>query len=237
MNAKQALSKRERLTREVQAAQDAARKAGARLNEIRDAERTIERRRTSALREQARTGKDAGVEALDAEQADLKREHDRQQAAANAARDAHQDAQREFEQLHRDEFEAFAEHAESLTVEAMEKLAALQAPYADAYAAWIAARREWNGLARFNDLDPCEHPPLAEPSSVFTATPPRPPQVERVGGPGPVTEVPNEAEGITRTWEHEDGRTQSTVVGDSLDGVLADDPSWRVVESVTGAEA
>ena len=233
MNAKQALSERERLAGEVSAAQGAAREATARIAEIRDAERTIERRRTAALREQARTGKDAAVESLDAEQADLKREHDRETAASRAAREAQQEAQREFEQLHRDEFEAFAEHAESLTVEAMERLAALRQPYADAYSAWVAARREWNALARFNELDPCEHPPLAEPSSVFSARPPRPPQVERPGGPGPVDTTPAEPEaGTPRTWEHGDGRTLSTRVGDGTDRVLADDPDWRVVEEV-----
>ena len=125
---------------------------------------------------------------LDSEVADLNREQEREAAAGRAAMEGQREAQRELEQLHRDEFEALAEHAESLTVEAMEKMAALQGPYGDAYAAWATARREWNKLACFNKLDPCVHSPLPEPSSLFTAQPPRPPQIERPGGPGPVAD-------------------------------------------------
>ena len=129
------------------------------------------------------------------------------------------------------EFEAFAENAERLTGKAMEKLAALQEPYIAAYEAWLAARREWNVLARYNELEPVPHSPLPRPGEIFTAQPPRPPQIEHPDGPGPVSEEPAQPDaGTPRTYEHEDGRTQGVQVGDPLDSVFAEDPNWRVVE-------
>ena len=153
MNTKQALAERERLAGEIRAAKQAATLATTRIAEINQAAKVLEQQRTlSAARASAdRQGRCRGEAGLGGG-GPQSRAGSRSRCWSRCRRKDSEEAQREFEQLHRDQFEAFAEHAESLTAEAMEKMAALQDPYGEAYSAWAAARREWNDLARLQRI-------------------------------------------------------------------------------------
>lgn len=227
MTTKQALAKRERLSEEAQRARRAREEAAARLQEIEHQMKALSNRRDEELREQIRTEKSAGLDKIDAELAELEEQSGQQRKLIAAAREAGQDAQREFDALHRDQFAAFAAYAESLTDKVMDLRAAIREPYMELYRAEREARREWNRLAQYNDLESCPHMPLPEPGEVFAAPPPRSPSVS--GGRGPVEEQERPQSGRERTYEHRDGRQLTARVGDPMDGVLAAEPEWEVV--------
>lgn len=229
MKTKAALAKREQLREEAGRARAAALTATTRIREIEARTKELERNRVAALKGAVRTGRAPDVEEIDSERAELDREAQQLRKEAAAAREAQREADREFERLHREEFEALSEHAESLTVEAMERLAGIEDGYRGAYAAWQAARSEWNALAHYNGLEPCLHGPLPEPGHVFAAAPPRPPEVHVENGPGPVDPESQPEAGSERTWESRDGRTITARVGDTRDRTLDADPEWEVV--------
>lgn len=235
MTKQQALKERDRLRGEANRATAAADGHRDTLALLDRKLANLEQERKAALREQARTGSTADVEAFDRRQDKLARDRERAERAADAARDAGKHAEREFEELHRREFAALAEHAEELTREALGRLDQLEALYRPAYDAWRAARDEWNELGRRNGLSPVPFPALAGPHAVFAGPAPRPAEVEPADHPEHATDVDEPAvdepdPGGTRVWEHADGRTQGAQIGGEFDQVLTANPQWQPLD-------
>lgn len=237
MTKQQALKERDRLRGEANRASVAADEHRDEMALLDRKLANLEQERKAALREQARTGTSADVEAFDRRQDKLVRDRERAEQAASAAQDAGKRADREFEDLHRREFAALAEHAEELTREALDRLDQLEALYYQAYDAWRAARSEWNELGRRNGLSAVPFPALTAPHAVFAGPAPRPAEVEPADRPEHAT-TPDAAEsepGGTRIWEHADGRTQGAQIGSEFDQVLAADPQWRPLDAQQAA--
>lgn len=232
MDVRKALRERDRLRAEAQAAIDARDRHRAEVRRLEELLRALPARRTAALRAQARTGEAADLEALDAEEATLRRDRGHAEQAADAASEAARDAQAEIVRLHRDRLEEFMVAAEALTGEAHRALAALKPSYLEAVRAWQAARREWNTLAAdIEDLPITPPCPLPDPASVF-AIAARPPGVTPAD-PGehepaaPVSDSP--PAGSVLEFEHVErpGVVQSAVAGTALAEALSSSEGWR----------
>jgi len=226
MSTADALRERERLRSELERANLAHDEHALIVRHAEDETNVLTARRRELLREQARTGAAAPVDDLDERIRAHAGERERALAAATAASEAATAVTAELEQLHRDRFDEFAEHCETLTGAAMERLAALEPAYREAIEAWRAARAGWNALARDVGLDPVGFPPLPDPADLFSARPPRPPQIRPVGEED-ARVAPEHEPGALVTYERADGEIMRVEVGSGLYDALASDPDWR----------
>jgi hypothetical protein len=200
----QALAERTRLQDELARVGASADAAGKRRNEIESEVRAIKAEQDQARMEAARKG-DRIVESKGRQELiALEAESEEVAAAIEAARSVRTKIESELHYLHVGQFEAFADHAESLGQEASKALADLRPGYEDAIRKWNAAQSEWNRLVGAHNegrgggpgpiirpdgsvrtsedalpkLSPAPACPLRSSGEVFGGSPPRPPELE-----------------------------------------------------------
>jgi len=123
---------------------------------------------------------------------------------------------KDLDELHRVEFEAFAQHAEGFTRDAHAKLDALREPMAQATAAWQEAAAAWQPLVAPNGLRPVQRCPLPPAGALFGASEPE----------QPVDGAMLAFEPVDPADEREAMRVP---VGSGMHDALRTDPAWQQV--------
>jgi hypothetical protein len=204
----EAVAERERLRGRLERVQAAADKSAARDREIQIEIKRLEAERAEDRLDALRHGEPPiqghnleKIEALEVERVEIAAELD-------AAKKVRGEIDAEVHYLHVQQFEAFADHAETLGAEALEELEALRPGYEEAIRKWGNAEAEWNTLTDAHNegrggpgptiradgsvrtredavpkLSRTPGCPLRPPAEVFGGQPPRPPEIEVEGTP------------------------------------------------------